>query len=189
MGNLASVAKALEVSGLTPLVTSDPDQARSCDAICVPGQGIFGRCMTALAGRSFDGLIRDWIDDQKPFLGICLGLQVLFESSEEEEDLPGLGLLKGEVRRLQGDVRIPHIGWNTTSTEGGTGGERNGSYFYFDHSYAAFPDDPGIVTGWCDHGGRFAAIVETGPILAVQFHPEKSGREGIALLREWGKKL
>lgn len=174
MGNLRSVAKALEAAGARVTLTGDPGEAARCEALCVPGQGIFGRCMSALADSRFDALVRDWIGDGRPFLGICLGMQVLFESSEEGR-APGLGILGGEVRRLPADVTVPHIGWNTVDD----------TYYYFDHSYAAFPADDSVVAGWAEHGARFAATVRTGSILGVQFHPEKSGRDGIALLREW----
>ncbi|HEX2195961.1 MAG TPA: imidazole glycerol phosphate synthase subunit HisH [Actinomycetota bacterium] len=174
MGNLRSVAKALEAAGARATLTADPEEASRCDALCVPGQGIFGRCMTSLARSGFEALVRGWIADGRPYLGICLGMQVLFESSEEGA-APGLGILGGAVRRLPGDVTVPHIGWNTVGD----------TYYYFDHSYAAFPADESVVAGWAEHGARFAATVRTGSVLGVQFHPEKSGRDGIALLSEW----
>jgi imidazole glycerol phosphate synthase glutamine amidotransferase subunit len=174
MGNLRSVAKALEAAGARVALAGDPADVSSCDALCVPGQGIFGRCMDALGSSGFAPLIREWIASERPFLGICLGMQVLFESSEEGA-APGLGILRGEVRRLPPHVTVPHIGWNTVGD----------TYYYFDHSFAAFPADDRIVEGWTEHGDRFAASVRTGSILGVQFHPEKSGRDGIALLRRW----
>ncbi|MDQ3940999.1 MAG: imidazole glycerol phosphate synthase subunit HisH [Actinomycetota bacterium] len=175
MGNLRSVAKALEVAGGDVVVTSHRAEIERSDALCVPGQGIFGRCIDNLSRNGGDGLIARWIGDRRAFLGICLGLQVLFESSEEAGDVSGLALLRGRVTRLPDTVVVPHIGWNTV----------NGEYFYFDHSYAAHPDDPALVEGWCEHGERFAALVRTGSILGVQFHPEKSGRAGIELLKGW----
>ncbi|HEX2296447.1 MAG TPA: imidazole glycerol phosphate synthase subunit HisH [Actinomycetota bacterium] len=174
MGNLRSVAKALEAAGARVSLTGDPDEARPADGLCVPGQGVFGRCMTALGTSGFGDLVREWTATGKPFLGICLGMQVLFEWSEEG-DAAGLGLLEGEVRRLPDRVTVPHIGWNTVGD----------TYYYFDHSFAAFPRDESVVDGWAEHGERFAASVRTGSILGVQFHPEKSGRDGIALLRSW----
>lgn len=174
MGNLRSVAKALEAAGANVSLTDDPAFARKCDALCVPGQGIFGRCMTALGDSGFGDAVRAFVDERRPFLGICLGMQVLFESSEEG-GAPGLGILRGRVRRLPEGVTVPHIGWNTVGD----------TYYYFDHSYAAFPEDESVVAGWAEHGERFAATVRAGSVLGVQFHPEKSGRDGIALLREW----
>ena len=175
MGNLHSVAKALEAAGARVLVTSEPTPINRCDALCVPGQGVFGRCMSNLRAMGLDKLIEDWIAASKPYLGICLGMQVLFDRSEEGGGLEGLGVLSGPVRRLSNGIRIPHIGWNSLGED----------YFYFDHSYAAFPRDEGIVQAWCEHGGRWAAAVRRDSILGVQFHPEKSGRAGIALLTQW----
>ena len=181
MGNLRSVGKALEAAGASVSVTADLVEVEKCDALCVPGQGIFGRCVDNLAERGGEDLVRRWIEAERPFLGICLGMQVLFDSSEEG-DRKGLGIIPGQVRRLTGDITVPHIGWNQVGA--GDGGP-NDTFYYFDHSFAVYPEDPSVVTGWCDHGGRFAARVETGSILGVQFHPEKSGLDGISLLEEW----
>jgi imidazole glycerol-phosphate synthase subunit HisH len=175
MGNVHSVAKALEAAGADVSVTSTPAEIDRRDALCVPGQGIFGRCMSNLQAMGLDQLVRDWIAANRPFLGICLGMQVLFDHSEEGGGRDGLGVLPGMVRRLSNGVRVPHIGWNSLGDD----------YFYFDHSYAAFPEDEEIVDAWCDHGGRWAAEVRRDSILGVQFHPEKSGRNGIALLTQW----
>ena len=182
MGNLRSVAKALETAGTTVAVTSDAGEIERSDALCVPGQGIFGRCMTNLARSSFDELIKGWIASERPYLGICLGMQILFEDSEENDDVRGLGIVSGRVTRLPTSVTVPHIGWNTVGT---SDDDSRGEYFYFDHSFAAHPADPSVVRGWCEHGERFAASIETGSILGTQFHPEKSGASGIDLLREW----
>ncbi|MGH2693540.1 MAG: imidazole glycerol phosphate synthase subunit HisH [Actinomycetota bacterium] len=175
MGNLRSVAKSLEAAGADQVtVTSSHDEMYAAAALCVPGQGVFGRCMSNLRTTGSDGLVTGWIEEERPFLGICLGMQILFEASEEG-GADGLGLLAGKVSRLPASVRVPHIGWN----------EVNGDHYYFDHSYAAHPDDDSIVRGWCDHGERFAAWVQVRSITAVQFHPEKSSRSGIALLERW----
>ena len=182
MGNLRSVAKALEAAGADVAVTSDANAIARSDALCVPGQGIFGRCMTNLARAHFDDLVREWIANEKPYLGICLGMQILFDDSEENDEIAGLGVIPGRVTRLRGSVPIPHIGWNTVDDADGSGGS---TYFYFDHSFAAHPVQEGVVRGWCEHGERFAASIETGSILGTQFHPEKSGRSGIDLLRDW----
>jgi imidazole glycerol-phosphate synthase subunit HisH len=175
MGNLRSVAKALEAAGANAVVTSATSEVLRSEALCVPGQGIFGRCMDNLAAAGQDGLVRRWLEDGRPYLGICLGMQILFDSSEERGPVAGLSVLPGEVQRLRGDVRVPHMGWS----------EVNGEHFYFDHSFAVFPADDSFVTGWCTHGRRFAAMVNRGSLTAVQFHPEKSGAAGIALLRGW----
>ena len=183
MGNLRSVAKAFEAAGADTIVTGDRAEVESADALCVPGQGIFGRCMTNLARAGFDDLVRGWIANDRPYLGICLGMQVLFDDSEENPEERGLGIIPGRVGKLPSTVRVPHIGWNTVSAQGAHA--PTDSYFYFDHSFAALPDHEGVVRWWCDHGMRFAAAVETRSILGVQFHPEKSGRPGINLLKEW----
>jgi imidazole glycerol phosphate synthase glutamine amidotransferase subunit len=175
MGNLRSVAKALEATGAEVVVTSERDDIMSRDALCVPGQGIFGRCIARMERDGFDDLIKEWIANERPFLGICLGLQVLFDDSEENPDHAGLGILRGRVTRLPATVTVPHIGWNTVGDE----------YFYFDHTYAAHPADTSVVEGWCEHGEAFAALVRSGSILGVQFHPEKSGCAGIGLLKGW----
>ena len=182
MGNLRSVAKALEAAGANATITSDRAFIENADALCVPGQGIFGRCIENMVSDGFDGLVREWIAADRPFLGICLGMQVLFGSSDEN-DAPGLDIFDGHVARLSGPVRVPHIGWNEVeATETST---VETGYFYFDHSYAVSPTDTSIVSGWCEHGRRFAAAIEAGSLLGVQFHPEKSGVVGIELLRGW----
>ena len=180
MGNLRSVSKALEAAGATVSVTSATQEIQASDALCVPGQGIFGRCMTNLRQRNLTELIGDWIERDRPYLGICLGMQVLFSTSEEgagEEEAghEGMKIFDGVVTRLPAQVRVPHMGWNQVNDE----------YFYFDHSYAVHPSDGAIVSGWCEHGERFAAQIETGSVLGVQFHPEKSAAAGIGLLRRW----
>jgi imidazole glycerol-phosphate synthase subunit HisH len=181
MGNLRSVSKALEAAGATVDVTGDAKRVLSCDALCVPGQGIFGRCMTELSEKGLADLVREWISNGRPYLGICLGMQVLFDSSEEKGPINGLGILGGRAIRLPSSVRVPHIGWNNVRpASDGTDG-----YFYFDHSYAVRPTDDDIVRGWCEHGNRFAAVVRSGSVLAVQFHPEKSGTSGIDFLKGW----
>jgi imidazole glycerol-phosphate synthase subunit HisH len=177
MGNLRSVAKALEAAGAEVIVTSQRSEVDNSDGLCVPGQGIFGRCMASLGRSQMSELIAEWIEGEKPYLGICLGMQVLFGSSEEGGGYEGLGLIEGQVRRLPDRVRVPHMGWNQVGDD----------YFYFDHSYAAHPVEPSIVTGWCEHGDRFAASIRQGSALGVQFHPEKSAAAGLALLDGWIK--
>ena len=180
MGNLRSVSKALEAAGATVSVTSEGSEIEDSDGLCVPGQGIFGRCMVNLTHRNLVDLIGDWIARDRPYLGICLGMQVLFSTSEEgagegAEGHEGMRIFEGAVTRLPSEVRVPHMGWNQV----------DGEYFYFDHSYAVHPAEESIVSGWCDHGERFAARIESGSVLGVQFHPEKSAAAGIGLLRRW----
>jgi glutamine amidotransferase len=175
MGNLRSVAKALEAAGGDVTVAARPADVRRADKLCVPGQGIFGRCMDNLSSRGLDEVVRAWIADGRPYLGICLGMQVLFDWSEERGPRRGLGIIGGRVTRLPSSATVPHIGWN----------EVGGDWYYFDHSYVAQPSDAAVVRGWCDHGTRFAAWMQRGATTAVQFHPEKSSRSGLRLLGEW----
>lgn len=198
MGNLRSVAKALEAAGADVVVSADPDEISRCEGLCVPGQGIFGRCMTALGKDGLGALVTEWIEAERPYLGICLGMQILFEYGGESE-VAGLGLIGGEVTRLQGEVPIPHIGWNEVywredSQDDRTAGaqkrsvstdRRTNVYYYFDHSFVARPTDDEVVSGWCEHGERFAASITSGSVTATQFHPEKSGDDGISLLKGW----
>lgn len=175
MGNIRSVSKALEVAGAETIVSGERSVLERVDGLCVPGQGIFGRCVANLAASGLDRLITEWVDEGRPYLGICLGMQVLFDSSAEAGGTAGLGLLEGEVVRLPSEVRVPHIGWNTAGED----------HYYFDHSYAVQPADRTIVKEWTDHGVRFASWVERDGITGVQFHPEKSSTAGIELLKGW----
>ncbi len=186
MGNMRSVAKALEAAGAEVQITADVPTIEAADALCVPGQGIFGRCMTALNDRGLTDVVRSWIASQRPYLGICLGMQILF-SFGEESDAPGLGVVAGRVTRIEGDVVVPHIGWNEVISTGHPRGclPDGSTYFYFDHTYVARVEDGSLVTGWTEHGERFAASIRTGSVTATQFHPEKSGEDGILFLKGW----
>jgi glutamine amidotransferase len=192
-GNLRSVEKALERSGADVIVTADADVLSRADKIVVPGQGAFGGCVAGLArnGGALRQAVLTSIRAGKPYLGICLGLQVLFEWSEEEPGCAGLGVLPGGVRRFSPvpGLKIPHMGWNATRLNPDNGasatalrGLTDGAYFYFVHSYFAAPDRPEDVALTSEHGPSFCAAVARDNIFACQFHPEKSQGAGLALL-------
>jgi glutamine amidotransferase len=189
-GNLRSAERALQRAGAQVELTSDPDVAREADGLVVPGVGAYAACMRGIQAVRGGEVIRDRLDRERPVLGICVGMQVLFETGVEHGDRTvGLGVLPGEVTRLQADV-VPHMGWNTVQVPAGSvlfdglQGER----FYFVHSYAA-REVPGALTTTAEHGERFAAAIERGPLSATQFHPEKSGDAGAALLTNWIRSL
>jgi glutamine amidotransferase len=191
-GNLRSVEKALALAGADVVVTGDADRVAAADKIVVPGQGAFGRCMAGLGrdGGALGQAVRAALAAGKPYLGICLGLQVLFEGSEEEPGCAGLGVIPGTVRRFKGGpaLKIPHMGWNRVE-RGAAGGTPllaaipDGSYFYFVHSYYPVPARDADVALTSDHGESFCAAVARDNVFACQFHPEKSQGAGQALLR------
>jgi glutamine amidotransferase len=193
-GNLRSVAKALERSALAVDVTSDPAAVRRADAVVLPGVGAFRDAREHLAAKHLDEAVREAIAAGRPYLGLCLGLQFLFEEAEEHGTTAGLGLLRGRVVRFPATapdgtrLLVPHIGWNEVRWQ--TEGARHPmlaalparDHYYFVHSYHALPADADTVVGWTDYGGPFAAAVATERIFAVQFHPEKSQAAGKRLL-------
>jgi len=191
MGNLRSVARALARAGGEPEITADPEVARGYDRLVVPGQGAFRDCAAALSGPLGD-VIREHIAAERPYLGICLGMQALFESSAEAPGAAGLGVFEGTVDLLApGDdpdepgrrLKVPHMGWNEVDGAHPLLPERD--WFYFVHSYACVPADPSIVVGTAQYGGPVCAAVARGHVFACQFHPEKSQRAGAALLERF----
>jgi glutamine amidotransferase len=196
-GNLRSVAKALERSGLRPRVGSDPELLPRAAGVVLPGVGAFARAIEALRAAGLDEGLRAALAAGRPYLGLCLGLQVLFEESDEHGVTPGLGRLAGRVERFpEKDVdgrplRVPHIGWNRvrfSCSHPMCASLPEEDDFYFVHGYRAVPRDPGVVAGTTDYGGPFAAAVASDGIFAVQFHPEKSQWAGKRLLdayAEW----
>jgi glutamine amidotransferase len=192
-GNLRSVEKALARVGSRPIVTSDPDIVRRADRVVVPGQGAFGECVAALAERHLEAALREVLADGRPYLGICLGLQVLYEESEEQGPVRGLGLLPGRVIRFRPTDpthKVPHMGWNRVRDRGGPrdpilSGIPADAYFYFVHSYYVAPRDPTTVALTCDYGGEFTAAIRKDNLFACQFHPEKSQAVGLRLLENF----
>jgi glutamine amidotransferase len=182
MGNLRSVARAVEHVGGKPDVSDEPAAVARADALVVPGVGHFGACMRNLRERGLDRAIRRFAATGRPVFGVCLGMQVLLEGSEESEE-PGLGLLPGRAARLPGDVRVPHMGWNTvawTAPHPYVDPLPEDVPFYFVHSYAPAADADATV-GVTEHGRTFASALARANVFATQFHPEKSGRAGVAL--------
>jgi glutamine amidotransferase len=184
-GNLRSVERALAHVGAEVVVTRDADTVRKADKLVVPGQGAFGVFMRELGARGLGDALRARIAAGVPYLGICLGLQVLFEHSEEG-DVAGLGLLRGNVTRLRpgrADLKIPHMGWNRVHTTQPVPGLSDGASVYFVHSFRVEPADASIVAVEAEHGVRFCAGIRKDNLLAVQFHPEKSQAVGLGMLR------
>jgi glutamine amidotransferase len=193
-GNLRSVAKALARSGVDPRVTNDPVDVRRADGVVLPGVGAFADAAASLAAKGLDDAVRGAIDDGRPYLGICLGLQLLFDESDEHGTTPGLALLRGRVTRFPeldaagGRLRVPHIGWNEVRFTGRHPVLERlpaADHFYFVHAYRAVPERRSDVIGWAEYGGDFAAAVAHENLLAVQFHPEKSQTAGRRLLDAW----
>ena len=188
-GNIRSAERALAQAGADVVVTADPAAATDCDGLAVPGVGAFAACMAGIRAVGGDDVVRSRLEAGRPVLGICVGMQVLYdEGIEHGVQTAGIGALSGRVERLHAAV-LPHMGWNTVQPPGdsvlfaGVAAER----FYFVHSYAVRPGGAGETTA--EHGEPFVAAVERGPLSATQFHPEKSGTAGLNLLRNWVKSL
>ena len=193
MGNLRSVSKALEHLGAKVKVSSLPADIEIADKLVLPGVGAFKDAMRELTARNLVEPIRTYLHSQKPFLGICLGLQLLFPTSEENPDAAGLGIYPGKVQSFKSsDIKIPHMGWNQVSLTRSHPCLKDipdQSYFYFVHSYYAVPVQSAVVAGQCQYGEEtFAAILATDTMFATQFHPEKSQEAGLKILKnflEW----
>lgn len=186
-GNLRSVAKACEKLGYETLVTRDREEILGADKIILPGVGSFGDAMEKLNGFGLTGVIKEAVKKKKPLFGICLGLQLLFESSEETPGVEGLGILRGKISRIPEEegLKIPHIGWNDIKVNPESrlfDGIPDGSYVYFVHSYYLSAEDEKIVAATTEYGTHIHAAVECGNVFAAQFHPEKSGDVGLAIL-------
>ena len=188
IGNLRSAEKALQHIDADAGLTSDAREIERADAVVLPGVGAFGACMQALRGAGLEAATKSAATDGRPFLGICIGMQMLFDGSDETPDINGLGVVPGRVTRLPKTVRLPQMGWNTLEV---TAGSRlaahlpQPAWLYFVHSYAPEPEVDAVVAAWCDYGRRFAAALEDGPLWATQFHPEKSGDVGMRMLRNF----
>ncbi|MBQ7479631.1 MAG: imidazole glycerol phosphate synthase subunit HisH [Selenomonadaceae bacterium] len=192
VGNLFSVEKALIAMGADVEVTKDAGKLRAAEKIVLPGVGAFGDCMKNLEATGLVPVLKEELDKGKPLLGICVGLQILFDGSEESPGVRGLGLLPGMVRKIEAPgLKVPHMGWNSLDfREPGqeadlfAGLERN-PYVYFVHSYHAVPEDAAIITATTSYGSELTAAVAKGNVQATQFHPEKSGDVGLKILRNF----
>lgn len=195
MGNLRSVSKALERVGGDVRVTGDPDAVARADKVVLPGVGAFEKALSNLKSAGLDEAVLAAVDAGKPFLGICLGLQLLFDTGYEEGEHAGLGVLRGTVVRFRRDekrpeLKIPQIGWNRVEVlrpAPHLAGIPSGTYFYFVHSYYVAPEDPSIAAGETEYLGRFTSAVWKDNIFASQFHPEKSQKWGLKLLENFVK--
>ncbi|MGI6092560.1 MAG: imidazole glycerol phosphate synthase subunit HisH [Veillonellaceae bacterium] len=186
MGNLYSVHKAFTMLGAETVITSDASVIENAEKVILPGVGAFGDCMKNLVDYKLVEVIRHIIKRGTPFLGICLGLQLLFESSEEDPEVEGLKIFPGVVRKIEAPgFKIPHMGWNSLKFQANSrlfAGMPANSYVYFVHSYHAVPKAPGIITAVANYGGTVTAAVGYGNVQAVQFHPEKSSSVGLKIL-------
>jgi len=191
--NLRSVTKALETVGASIRVVRTPAEvaAASATGLVLPGVGALRDCVASLRASRLDATVRQWIAADQPFLGVCLGMQALFEHSEEA-DIAGLGIFPGKVLRFRrpAGVKIPHMGWNTVrfvqpNSPLAVGLAPDGEAFYFVHSFHCVPADPALVLGECDYGGVFCAAIARGRCFATQFHPEKSQAKGLQIYRNF----
>jgi glutamine amidotransferase len=183
IGNLRSAQKALEHVGADARLTADQSIIGDAVGVVLPGVGAFARCMEALERTGLASVAKDKATSDVPFLGICIGMQLLYDESEENPGRPGLGVLPGAVRRLPRGVKHPQMQWNTIEVSDGSslfGGLPDPAWFYFVHSFA--PDDAAHAIATCDYGGTVVAAVERGSVAAMQFHPEKSGANGLHVL-------
>ncbi len=191
-GNILSVDKALRFLGTEPVLTRDPKLISQAEKVILPGVGAFGDAMAKLRSFGLEESVREAAVSGKPFLGICLGLQLLFEESEEDPGVKGLSILKGKVKKLPAGegLKVPNIGWNSLELPGESRlftAEEQGAFVYFVHSYYLEADDKEIVTSRIDYGVKVDASVESGNLFALQFHPEKSSETGLNILRRFLK--
>ncbi len=192
VGNLFSVEKAVAALGADVKVTSDKETIEAAEKIILPGVGAFGDCMKNLEATGLIPTIKSLVADGRPMLGICVGLQILFDGSEESPGAKGLGLIHGMVKKINAPgLKIPHMGWNSLTIRESREprdlfhGLQEHPYVYFVHSYHAVPDDPAVITATTEYGEQLTASVAVGNLQATQFHPEKSGDVGLKILRNF----
>lgn len=188
VGNLKSVTNAMDYLGLSTRITSDPKELELADAILLPGVGAFPDAADKLRAAGLDTVLVAQAE-KKPILGICLGMQLLLDRGEEVRECAGLGLVPGSVRKIETNLKLPHIGWNSLSFPNASplfAGVEEGSYVYFVHSFCAVAEDPATVIAQTDYGVPVTAAVQKGNVYGCQFHPEKSGEVGLQILRNFG---
>jgi glutamine amidotransferase len=190
VGNLRSVEKAFAANGCTAVVSSDEKVLRQAERLVLPGVGAFGACINNLVARGFDDLVRERVAAGTPLLGVCVGMQMLFQESEEFGASRGLGFLRGRVRRFSADLVVPQVGWNQVRQQNSNplfAGISDSAFFYFVHSYYCEPTEPEVIAGETDYGGRYASVVARENLFGVQFHPEKSQRDGLRMLANFAQ--
>ena len=190
VGNLRSVEKAFHASGVDAQVSSDEKVLRAADKLVLPGVGAFRACVEALTGRGFDRLVRERVGEGTPLLGVCVGMQMLFEESEEFGTTRGLGFLRGRVRRFPEGLRVPQVGWNQVGWKGGhalSEGISDRTFFYFVHSFYCEAGEASDVLGETEYGLDYPSVVARGNVCGVQFHPEKSQSAGLRLLKNFAE--
>ena len=192
IGNLRSAHKALVRVGADAQLTSSADDIVGADAVVLPGVGAFGACMDALRARNLEAVIREFVATGRPFLGICVGMQMLFDESEESPGVDGLGIIPGVVRYIPRGVKLPQMQWNRLQVRRNEplfDGVGDGAWMYFVHSLHAVPRDPDVVVATCEYGTTLNAAFRLGNVFATQFHPEKSSVSGLALLSNFTKSV
>ena len=188
VGNLRSVEKAFAAMGCEAVVSSDEGVLGKAERLVLPGVGAFAACMKALKERGFDRLVMERVSEGTPLLGVCVGMQILFDESEEFVATRGLGLMRGSVRRFSNDLVVPHVGWNRIQQKKSHSlfeGIANGSFCYFVHSFYCEPLDKSVIVGETEYGVRYASVVADRNVCGVQFHPEKSQEVGLRMLRNF----
>ena len=188
VGNLRSVERAFGATGNPAVITGDDSELRAAKGLVLPGVGAFAACMKALKERGFDDVVREHVTRGKPLLGICVGMQMLFEESDEFGATPGLALIKGKVRRFSSDQVVPHVGWNQVEKRSAhpiLSCVKDETFFYFVHSYYCDAQDKSVVAGETNYGVTYASVIGRDELCGVQFHPEKSQSAGLRLLKNF----
>lgn len=192
MGNLRSVENALDFLGIESIITSDKETILNSDGIILPGVGAFPDAIDNIKEAGLDKVLKEAVNKGKPLLGICLGMQLLFEESDEVKLSKGLGFLKGRIEKLNIDLKVPHMGWNSLNMEKASpilNGIKKGSHVYFVHSYYAVTGEEEILNAYADYGVKIPGVVSKGNVYGIQFHPEKSGEIGLRMLKNFGEMI